>query len=417
MNKLNDILSEKIPLSIKEKLFCFFEKQKLDIRFHNDGRWIDQKCTPDVVLFIADCILEYTEHSLQVEFTKDDIWNSSYFNENVKAFFSKPDAKEITAIHEYDKFTAQPIKMLARSGVLSEFKRGNKNFYTIHSLEMLVFISSSEKNSLFFIYAYIMITFSQSGFINNILSFIQNNTPEEYKNIKSNFARLLHKNTRINGDTEANRIFIKVINPIAFMHDICGTIRGRISKFNILFGDLMYNRINFRDLDKAKNVTRKQHKHNLINDYYERDGDFGIPKVYSTYLVKQLVKSYHKYISEIPDEWSNAKATHAHHIFMKNGFPKIANHKENIISLTPTQHYNKAHPNNNTHIIDSQYQEICLMHKLLSVEKSITAKDNFYSLDLYIEVVNIGKPSTQLNSNDNPDTIRKKIALAYRASM
>ena len=30
-----------------------------DIKKNNNARWIDQKCTPDVVSIIADCIIQY----------------------------------------------------------------------------------------------------------------------------------------------------------------------------------------------------------------------------------------------------------------------------------------------------------------------------------------------------------------------
>lgn len=57
------------------------------------------------------------------------------------------------------------------------------------------------------------------------------------------------------------RIFIKVLNPLAYFKNSCGTEKGRISEQNITYDMLMYNRNNFRDIyaDKPKGVTRKEY--------------------------------------------------------------------------------------------------------------------------------------------------------------
>ena len=49
---------------------------------------------------------------------------------------------------------------------------------------------------------------------------------------------------------------------------------------------------------------------------------------------------------------NNYPASQAHHIFMASKFPKIADCPENIISLTPNQHFYRAHPENKTQILD-----------------------------------------------------------------
>ena len=56
----------------------YFKQYDLDIRKSNNGRWLDQKCTYDVISIIADSILEYTNSSLDIEFTVNDIWQSDY---------------------------------------------------------------------------------------------------------------------------------------------------------------------------------------------------------------------------------------------------------------------------------------------------------------------------------------------------
>jgi hypothetical protein len=62
------------------------------------------------------------------EFTVQNIWDSQYFIQNVRAIFNKPSATNSTAKSEYDKFIQQPLKLLAYAGVLGVEKRGAKIF-------------------------------------------------------------------------------------------------------------------------------------------------------------------------------------------------------------------------------------------------------------------------------------------------
>lgn len=43
-----------------EKIQQFLDEHDYDIRKTHNGRWIDQKCTMDVVCLVSDCIVEYT---------------------------------------------------------------------------------------------------------------------------------------------------------------------------------------------------------------------------------------------------------------------------------------------------------------------------------------------------------------------
>ena len=40
----------------------FLDEHDYDIRKTHNGRWIDQKCTMDVVCLVSDCIVEYTSN-------------------------------------------------------------------------------------------------------------------------------------------------------------------------------------------------------------------------------------------------------------------------------------------------------------------------------------------------------------------
>lgn len=77
--------------------------------------------------------------------------------------------------------------------------------------------------------------------------------------------------------------------------------------------------------------------------------------------VRDFTNEYRENISEltmfIDGQDDNNVPTQAHHIFPKNEFPEIMHYVENLIMLTPNQHYSYAHPNNNTYIIDLTAQK------------------------------------------------------------
>ncbi|MCQ2677593.1 hypothetical protein JT237_00545 [Helicobacter pylori] len=97
----------------EQQIIDFLKIRDYDIRKTQNARWIDQKCTPDVLSIVADCILEFTQYSIEKSFSIRDIWDNPYTNENVKMIFSKPDLNSDFSMHEYDKFFSQPIKLLA----------------------------------------------------------------------------------------------------------------------------------------------------------------------------------------------------------------------------------------------------------------------------------------------------------------
>lgn len=133
----------------------FLNQYDYDVRKTGDARWIDQKCTHDVLCIIADCIDEFIQDDLNKEFSVTDIWKSEYTKDNVIDIFSKPNTDDKKAENEYDKFFSQPIKLLAYSRILSVFKKGNRNFYTVNNLELLQYIAMREQNALNFLNLYI----------------------------------------------------------------------------------------------------------------------------------------------------------------------------------------------------------------------------------------------------------------------
>ncbi len=368
----------------------FFSRFDFDVRKSKDARFMDQKVTPDVLCIMADCVLNYTaDHD--IEFTKDDIWNDSYFNKNVKAIFNKPAANNITTRQEYDKFTSQPLRTLAYARVLKIRKDKNKNYYRINNKIILEFISMKERNAYIFLYHYIVKVLMDSGqlrFFENFKDKCQNRTvtKADFSELKERFQRFIIGNTAINGIVEVNRIFPKILNIYACENTIQGTIKGRLSANQFYYTDLMYNRPNWRDVGKSKNISRNEAVEEHETLMMEQN------EAYSDYQVQKAVNMIRKMYSgsEVKDQWANGEATQIHHIFPKAEFPQLAHYLENLIKLTPTQHFTKAHPNNRTDAINRDYQLVCLLAKTDSIENSLRKGEFIYRKESFVYVINTG---------------------------
>ena len=93
-----------------------------------------------------------------------------------------------------------------------------------------------------------------------------------------------------------------------------------------------------------------------------------------------------------------------HHIFPVNQFEELSSYVENIIALTPGQHYLEAHPNGNTQIIDKGFQQICLLAKADHIEENIKyGKEVIYSFDDFIYVLTIGLDNNKYTEIDDMD--------------
>lgn len=382
----------------------------LDVRKTGDGRWIDQKCTPDVVCIIADCVREYTEVDNNIEFTANDIWDSDYFSNEVQNIFSKPNAQSLEAENEYDKFIAQPLRMLGYAQVLNFHKKGNRNIFSVKNRELLEFIALKERNAYRFIVEYVTKVLSDSDILHHFNTFkdlykMGTATKSHFNELKNMFIKFEQTYTDINGDFEPKRIFPKVINPYACEHKIAGSEDGYMSKHIFNYNDLMYNKPNWRDKNKAKNMTRQEyeevmsHRVNAYSDYQIKKAMNFIRKKYIESEVKQ-------------GDGLVSKATEVHHIFMKHEFPILADYLENLIKLTPTQHRNEAHPDANYKVISRDYQCICLISKSNSIEISLSNNEDFYSTENFVFVLNTGL-SANLSNNSNLKEIRGFLAREY----
>lgn len=180
-----------------------------------------------------------------------------------------------------------------------------------------------------------------------------------------------------------------MLNPLAVLKKKKGTVGGAISKKIITLEDIKYNRTNFRDKNKDKNVSRQQAQ------MVDRAED-----VVYNYNVEKAKRRLHKFNdtfnngrSEITDVMSiGQQATHMHHIFPKNEFPVIADYVENLIALTAGQHLQKAHPAGRTQVIDKDYQYICLLNKTESIRRNLLEDfgEPLYDFGDYMFVLDTG---------------------------
>lgn len=356
----------------------------LDIRKTGDARFMDQKCTPDVVCFIADCVMNLADKNHF--FTVNDIWNSQYFIKNTRAIFNKPWATDVKARHEYDKFIQQPLRMLAYANILEIKRIGITNHYKISNEEILDYISQRERNTYNFLYCYFEKVLTDSGFWRYFLDYKNSNqTKNDFNELKERYTRFIIGHTAINGAVEVHRIFPKILNVFAVENQIKGSEKGRVSKYVFTFSDLMYNRKNWRDLNKEKTMTRQEAELNEQETMQQ--------EAYNAYYVQKaiaLIRKIHKE-SEVKDQWAVGEATQVHHIFSRAEFPEIAHYIENLILLTPTQHNTKAHPSNKTQQINKDYQLSCLLAKADSIEKSLLqVGEKYYRKESFIYVISVG---------------------------
>lgn len=173
--------------------------------------------------------------------------------------------------------------------------------------------------------------------------------------------------------------------------------------------DLMYNKVNWRDKDKKKNLTRDESKRTEVKECNEL--------FYIDYQVNKairLIKKMHGTESEIHDELSSGNATEVHHIFPKAKYPQLASYLENLILLTSSQHRQKAHKNSDFKTADSDYQQVCLLAKSRTVEKYIEKHGEIrYTKKAFAYVVNEGLEANVIDAETSFKDIRKAIIAEY----
>ena len=396
----------------------FINEHTYDIRVTGNGRWIDQKCTMDVVCFVADCIVDYIQNGGQQPFQSPDIWRSPYAVQSVQDFFGKPDPMNYSAHDEFNKFFRQPMKMLAAAGVLKENGRKNNTIqFSVENIEILEYIALREKNAYNFLCEYIEKTLRDSGLWGSFERFFEAQDDVEYQNVKDRFTEFSIRYTKINTTVESFRIFTKVLNILACKYRKKGTERGHLSRSFITFDKIMYNQVNWRDelSGKEKNVARRDYIPAPAEDngYYKYRVNRAIKKL------RQFNDKYNRSRSEVTDTMAiGTAATHIHHIFPRSDFEEIADYIENLIALTSGQHLQKAHPEGNTQVIDRDFQYLCLICKTESIKNNILGTHGapvIYSFECFAHVLAVGlrKPVFEDLPENDFEAILNQIEVCY----
>lgn len=383
----------------------------LDIRSTKDARFMDQKVTPDVLSIVADCVLQFIKDDSNKEFSAKDIWKHQYTQDNVKEIFNKPDVLKKSSANEYNKFFSQPLRMLAYSHILDLDKRRGRNIYRVKNEQLLKYISIKERNALNFLVVYLEQVLKKSDIFDRFQVFFDNNSKEKFDELKSNYEEFIIKYTSIKKKLEVRRIFTKILNPLSYVRKLHGTKWWLYSQDVIGYDELMYNRKNWRDIKKLKGETRKEYETRvkcIINHQQTSFAKFTMVKA------KRLIREKYLDKSEVQDECSNGQATQVHHIFPKSEYPRISSYLENLILLTATQHSTKAHPDNNTKLINKEFQYLCLLSKCDSIKKSVEDDDWFYSKDDFVFVLNEWiQPKKLFTIQQTFEDIIKELAFEY----
>lgn len=380
----------------------------LDVKKTNDGTWIDQKCSPDVVSYVSDCIMTYmtdmNSEECDLEFTIKDIMLNGYSKDNI-ALFGKPNV--VLGSREYDKFFSQPIKLLNYANVIENTgKKGNAYVFKIKNVDLLEYISYGEMKAQIFLNAYVEKVLKDSGEWQIYESFFADQSEENFRVVKNAFVEFMCNNTSRGGSrggdtTDIRRIFPKAFNILAVARHSKGTIKGGISSDIIQRQDILYNRRNFYDewSGKPKSVLRNEHD-------VPTDGEDEARTNVEINKAKRKVKNYNRLYNNKKTETfldiaisvngiciscereENDKiGTQVHHIFPKGQHPAIAAYLENLITLSPNQHVLYAHPEGNTTQIDRLYQYYLLLCKAKRIQMD---ESDFYSKEKFIEVLNTG---------------------------
>ena len=399
-----------------EQIERFLNQYDYDVRKTKFGRWIDQKCTPDVVWTIADFVLNYYENNGRTaSFTVSDIWMSDYAINIVKEEFAKPDVTSAKVRNEFDKFFSQPLNLLCYSGIIRDISTSSRHLYVVNNYELLDYVATNDSCCYRFLCLYVEKVLHDSGLWPAFERFFEVQTKESYYVLKTTFEYFCYNNTNIRNKKETSRIFTKVLNPLACKYRKCGTQRGRLSKYIIPKQELMYNRDNFRDIymDKPKGVSRKEWiKQNKIQINY---GVIEHQMLVAKRLVRKINDLFRGGISELTqfsgEHIDDAPATQIHHIFPKNEFPLIQHCLENLIALTPNQYFGYAHPNNDTHYIDLEAQKVLLIAKTLSIKENLenSTEVPIYSFDNLLLVLGEGWNDDNvldIEENDYADVVQ-----------
>ena len=138
-------------ISLQSKMQELLNSNDYDLRKSRNGRWIDQKCTPDVIWSVSDFVLDYVDNGNE-EFTVKDIWRSDYAKQTIAETYSKPGTDEKSAENEYDKVFSQPLCMLCYAGIIVDVSETSRHRYRVKNRDVLEYIARNDVYALRFLH-------------------------------------------------------------------------------------------------------------------------------------------------------------------------------------------------------------------------------------------------------------------------
>ncbi len=349
------------------------------------GVHFEQKITPDLIWCVAYVVLDLIQDDENKEFSDRDIRESSVFNDLMQDYFSK--APQDNAENEYNKVSSYQLGVLSFAGILTQISSRPKK-YKVNEIDILKFIAVNDLNASKFLCEYTEKFINDNGLGTVFEEYKQHPDQEHYMRIKEEYWQWAKQFTAIRGEDRKHtyRVLNKIFNVFCYKNRLPGEDASNIIDGPCPYAYLIYNRENFRDKDKPSGMTRQQYQEQILTDINSQG-------VVETLLqkAKDAVARRHNNESEIQDPqlgYLPESGIHVHHILPRQSYSQFTLAKENLICLTPGQHFSCAHIKGNTRTIDPQYQLSCLKMKLHSIKESMIAEDGFYSLSEYIKMLN-----------------------------
>ncbi len=350
-----------------------------------EGIHFEQKTTPDLIWCVALVISELVATDANRIFSDRDIRESDTFNSLMQDYFSK--APQTEAENEYNKVSSYQLGVLAYAGVLTVIP-GKPRKYQVVNMDIINHISVNDLNAARFLGEYTDKFLADNGLLPIFEQYRNNQNQANHLLVKEAYWNWAVTNTAIKGTDRKHtyRVFNKIFNIYCYKHRIRGEDASNITAGPCPYSFLIYNRDNFRDKDKPSGMTRQQYQDEVLSEI-DSEG------VVATLLkkAKDAVRVRHGNDSEIKDPalgYEPNSGVHVHHILPQHSYSQYSLSRENLIALTPGQHFSRAHIEANTRTINPEFQVICLRQKFVHIKESVEAADGFYSLQEFIKILN-----------------------------
>lgn len=397
--------SKRIMVKKEEFLEKYFRRLDLTKTPEKTGIHFEQKITPDLLWCVAQAILSIIESNDSKVFSDKEIRTSQVFDSLMRDYFSKPGQEKDTE-NEYNKVSSYQLGLLTYSCVLKQVGQRPKQ-YQVEEMEILKFIASNELNSIKFLGLYVDKFLKDNKLLEIFKNYKEQPILSNYIKAKVEYLNWARANTKVKGldPRHSYRVFNKIFNIFAYTHRLPGELKARVIRGICPYFFLVYNQPNFRDVRKPPGMSRRAFYRLFIKEASKR-----VQLQIRVRHAKQEVKEKHQGSEVQESKWGYEKdvGMAAHRILMESEYPEFASFRENVIVLTPGQHFSFAHPRGNTQIVDEKFQLVCLLAKLKSIEHSINKKDSFYKLKNLILILN-KRFNWNLNQKTNIKAIRKKL--------